>query len=46
MMGLAKCYPAVGLILLESAMLWAQDTNYRPEDQQIPTPACLTVSAN
>lgn len=46
MMGLAKCYRAVGLILLQSAMFWAQDTNYRSEDQQIPTPACLTVNAN
>jgi len=45
MTGLAKSYQAVGLILLQSALLWAQDSSYRPEDQQIPTPACLTTNA-
>jgi gamma-glutamyl hercynylcysteine S-oxide synthase len=32
-------FPA--LLLIASVLLTAQDSHYRPEDQQIPTPSCL-----
>jgi gamma-glutamyl hercynylcysteine S-oxide synthase len=46
MIALSRNYQTLGLLLSWSAILWAQDTSYRPDGQQIPTTTCLIVSAD
>jgi gamma-glutamyl hercynylcysteine S-oxide synthase len=38
-----KSYLIVAIILSMSAVVGAQDSNFSPEEQQIPVPKCLTV---